>query len=491
MSISSLPTQPTTPENNTHPQPKFESNPLPDRHIEILARFCELFPDVDSTLAESLLKTVYVTHDRLSAGVTERIEGSDLFPHVILVDRQYFQVLTGNVGAGGNGAIVKGYVIPFDTAPHIEASPSKPSQVRVRKTSHSVRAPSFSPVKRVTGNIHAQMTPTKKTGFARYLDTSRSANGNPMALMPYYDGKNFAQTVFKDASDLITSFGLTARVLSGIHAQNKVHRDFKGLNVMHTDSGPVVVDPDGIKATYTTAAHTHGTPEFLNPRAFGSTSETLINQKNRWGLQRPCDDMYAFAVTGLNTLRRHLTRIVPKSETDVHTAINQLRPRYYTPRNGKLQFSDEYLKAYGEKFGYRAFFWERTRHQKTGKIMPERIGVYPSLEEYRVLIDSIFLNALISIDEAKLLEDFANLCVTIKHQSDEDRYDGLTAQQKCTEILSQKESSTSTATASSPIINRKRKRNNLEPQSLFIQDFSENPSSKKPLLHPPIAVHSI
>jgi len=396
---------------------------------QLLEHFLLLFPGTNKALAKSILENVYAVRSQLTDRQTQVIEGSDLFPHKIFVNQEFFQVIQGDVGQGAIGAISRGPIIRFNNSWDNDALFQNRTQTMVRKINHRPTPTGFSPVKWLIDRVRENVTPEQQRSIASYTHTSRLPTGHPTATMEYYPGTHFAFTEFQNATDLVNKFGMVANALSGYHANHVIHRDLKEANILNTPGFPVIIDPDGAKVSENSRGRMYGTPEYLNPSSFGPFQTSLVHQQQFMGVQRSCDDVYALSIIGLNCIRKHIERNVPQENQVVHQALNGLKPKYFLPSGGSRKFTTETLTAYGKKFGQRAFLWPQVGER------PEKIGIYPSIKGYKQSLNTIFHHANLPANEVRLLKRLALLCVEFKHQSDNERYTAATIHHKCQEIL--------------------------------------------------------
>jgi len=442
----------------TLPRPHFPPSPTkPSRHAEVLQSFCDKFPEVSPAMAIVMLKTIYRAQEKLGFKETEMVNPTDSFPHYIAIERNSFHVLTGVAGQGGNGRVSFGPFFPITRIQFsngVQASPSKPpTYARKERLQRTLLGPGFSPIKEKTDRYAEEMSPNKRKYMGRILRTSKS-RGRAMALMPYHP-KNFKEIDWanlpKPGQYLVYKLGLTLKLLQGLHQASppKVHRDFKAENVMDTENPDIVkvIDLDGARDAFFTPGGTNGTPTHLNPSSFGSYEETLINQKALTGCQRPCDDMYAYGVTGINLIMLLGSNLIPDREVAVHQAIKGLEYKTLTPEGSALTFTEGELRTYGKAHPYRAFFMHKPW---TSTLAPERIGVYPDLKTYTANLNVIIRNLPLPESEKSLLSSFAVLCLKLRNLSDQKRPDAATTHVSISEMLATlKESESESAHAAS------------------------------------------
>ena len=415
----------------THPTDLIEETPRSEDGNaivipkETLDKFSLLFPGTNEETVESILTNVYLVREKLSPDKTQIIEGSDLFPNDIFVNKDFFQVIQDKVGQGAIGAVSKGDIIFFNEALGNRSLFQNKSMIR--KTSHRISKSGFGPVKWLVDNVKQKVPSDQGRSIANYLHTSHLHSGHATAIMEYYPGEHFASTRFDNAVDLISKFSMFANALSGYHANYVIHRDLKEANILNNKDFPVIIDPDGAQIISDLKGRVYGTPGYLNPSCFVGKASSLLNQKTLIGIQRYCDDIYAFSNIGLNCIRRHLEK-APEPNEDLSESLNGLKATYLKPKNS-LAFTDKELEEYGKEFGYRAFFWPKTSKSN------ERIGVYPSSSDYKNLFNIAFQNVSLPGEETEPLKKFADLCVEIKYQEDEVRYRAVEIHEKCEKIL--------------------------------------------------------
>jgi len=218
-----------------------------------------------------------------------------------------------------------------------------------------------------------------------------------------------------------------------------------------------IIDLDEAVTTFTTPQFTTGTPSYLNPRSFGSAEDSLVNQSRRSGVQRPCDDMYATGVTGLNCSILLLLELIPntKGTASLIQNIKSLGYTVKTPNGGRQLFTKSELQQIGCDNPYRAFFCGGVRSQA-------KVGIYPPIVRAKETVASIFESPIIylSISEQDRLKAFMLFCLDLQGDSDIARLDAKAARSELAELLEEQSTSkrqrtrrTLSLTSTTPFVN--------------------------------------
>ncbi|WP_420421343.1 protein kinase domain-containing protein [Simkania sp.] len=233
---------------------------------------------------------------------------------------------------------------------------------------------------------------------------------------------------------LIRMTGLVTQALSVVHSVGDVHRDVKEGNVMvdekETDSPDSIklIDYDTVKPSSSEPVYIMATVEYLNPSSFGNTQETLINQRSRRGLQRPCDDMFAFFHMGIRMTLQLCKELIPKTDRAAHQDIQALyEPTILNPEDG-LIFSDMELKELGEKYAKHHIYY-------THSMFPQSVAILPSAEIYMQTLPKILVKLPLLDASQQLLEEYVTYCIDQKFSSDIKRHGATTANLALQRIL--------------------------------------------------------
>ncbi|WP_420422637.1 hypothetical protein [Simkania sp.] len=435
------------------PSPLSEEDSVDEQILdqnEVLAqKLMAQCPEVGIEHASQILEKIQSARALLSSSETFMLQASPSFPYDIYVNGDFFQIIRGKVGEGTFGEVRNGPIISFGDADPISDQPTD----MVRKVNIRPNGPGFSPVKRCVDHIRGNVSPKKQRSIASYTHTSRLTSGHATAIMDHYQGRHLVDTKFKSARDLIHKLGLLANALEGYHANGFIHRDVKEANILNTENFPVLIDPDLISDP-NKVRWTHGTPEYLDPRAFGSPEQSLINQRLRVGQQNSSGDIYAFSIVGLNCVRRYLNKNIShrQGQNELHKVLEMLRPTYVEASGRTGKFSDDELRVYGTECNHRAFFWPGSSTQR------ERIGVYPQDGFYRNAFHAVLSSARIPDSEKRLLWDFVNLCLELKAQPADQRYSAAQIYEISQNILGSEAIATKEANSVAHLSGNKRRR---------------------------------
>ncbi|WP_420421344.1 hypothetical protein [Simkania sp.] len=432
------PTNSPSREGRGLPLPNFSTtSPVkPVRHDDVLRTFIDQY-NLPETVAKTILKSIYTAQQKLGPKGTQTVPPSAIFPNFIAIESSGFHIYAPSTDKGGNGSV---FVGPFIATKRTIMggdvfSPTKPKDV-ARKVSHrpTTTGSGYSPIKRKVDEIRAAVSPTKTPLIAPIYSTSTDRRGHKHMMMPAYP-RNYAKInwveIENPARYLIYKVGLVAYALAGLHRFGKVHRDVKEMNVMD-DTLCKLIDFDTLCDTFEDVGFTTGTISYLNPRSFGSAEMTLINQKLRQGLQRPCDDMFALYHMGLIMTLRLCSQLISKSETETHELIRALtRSRIIRPPDERLAFKESELRHLGKKYPYRAHFYSGNQRASN----PERVAVFPDAATCKSELAQITSKLPLSVAEQEHLLSFGIYCIDQKFQSDDARSDANSAYAEFTDLL--------------------------------------------------------
>lgn len=441
-------TRPYTPSFASFAPPAPKILPLspmkPTALQNIHERFCSTFPELSEPVAMMILKAVQVAQKTLLEGQTYDQPKSDTFPYVISINRTSFHVLMGVSGEGSHGKVTFGPLFPTKRTTFNETTYS-PSKIKAplkaaRKEKKRRRlggGDSFSPQKRNVDSLRKNMSPSKSKFITPIWRTSRLLDHRAVCLMPYHKTtlrEIDYSSIENPATYIINKFCLTLLPIEGLHNQNKVHRDIKRDNLMatiHYDEVSVI-DLDEAVTTFTTPKFTTGTPSHLNPRSFGSAEDSLINQQNRSGVQRPCDDMYAIGITGLNCSIKLLLEMIPntRDKASLIQDIKSLNPKVKAPTSGQQRFTKSKLQKIGRDNPYRAFFFG-------GGVSQMKVGIYPPIAQAKETVESIFELPLLTLStsEQNRLKAFMLLCLDLQGASDGSRLEAQAARNAFAKLI--------------------------------------------------------
>lgn len=413
----------------------------PPRHVDVWTSFTSKFSLLPPEIARLVLKGIYAAQETLGDKETKTIQPTETFRYTIQVDPFGFLVCpSDSSGRGGYGTVYVGnyFSTKRTTLGEEIYTPTKPKpQARKVSNERSLRRGSiFSPAKEKVRGYIEEASPHKKDLFGGIHHTSVGA-GRSYALMdafPHHFGEIDWANLLRPAQYLIRMTGLVTQALSVIHKKGDVHRDVKESNVMVDEK--TTAEPDSIKLIdYDTArgkferrGYTTGTSEYLNPSSFGNAETTLINQRKRQGIQRPCDDMFAFFHMGIRMTLKLCKKLIPTSDTETRLAITSLyTPQFLTPEVGDL-FSDDELKEIGLKYSRHHVYYTHT-------MFPQKVAVLPSAEIYRDTLPKILKKLPLPSSAQTILWSYVSYCIEHKFASDESRDSALMADYALKQLL--------------------------------------------------------
>jgi serine/threonine protein kinase len=416
MSLKAIP--PSTPPRGEFP---CVTSPIkPERHPDILHTLIDTY-NLPEPVAITILKAVYAAQETLGPKETQTIPPSEIFPNYIAVESRGFHIYAPNTSQGGNGSV---FVGPFIATMRMQMgddlfSPSKPQNV-ARKVSHRPQKTGYSPIKNNVSKLIEAVSPSKKELIAPIYSASIDKKGIRHMMMPAYPC-SFANIKWAEVENpvhyLLSKVGTVCHALAGLHKLGLVHRDVKEGNVMD-DERCKLIDFDTLAHTFQEVGFTTGTVDYLNPRSFGNAENTLFHQRERQGLQRRCDDMFALYHMGLNMTLRLCSQLIPPSDQETHQLIAELvKPKIIRPPQNCPNFSIDELRGIGIRYPHRAHFYSRNDSRK----IPERIAIFPDVTTYRELLCRITTKLPLSEAEATHLLSFSSFCAEQKFKSDAER----------------------------------------------------------------------
>lgn len=425
---SSTGTLPTSPEK-------------PPRHVDVWTSFTTEFPSLPPEIARLILKGIYAAQKNLGDKETKTIQPTETFRYTIQVDPFGFLVCPNDSsGKGGHGTVYVGnyFSTVRKTLGQKVYTPSKP-KLQARKVSNKRNFTArslFSPAKEKVRKYIAEASPNKKALFGTIHHTS-TGQGFSYALMdafPHHFGQIDWANLPSPAQYLIRMTGLVTQALSVVHKKGEVHRDVKEPNIMvdqkKSDEPDTIklIDYDTARAQFEKVGATTGTPGYLNPSSFGNAKTTLINQRKRLGVQRPCDDMFAFFHMSIRITLKLCEKLLPPTDTETCQAITSLyTPQYLTPKSGHV-FSDDELKEIGQKYSEHHVYYTYT-------MFTQKVAILPSAEIYKGILPKILGKLPLPSSTQTLLWSYVSYCIEQKFASDDSRHSALLADNALKQLL--------------------------------------------------------
>lgn len=275
---------------------------------------------------------------------------SNDFPFSYAITKKGLYYFKNPIASGSYSVVLHATFLP--TERHflhtMTASPSKPLELAVKRprgtidpTTHKPVYPHpFSPEKRKLAEASNNTNPAVDT----YLETLKDQYGCPYSVHQKYDNP-LSKTTFESIAEAIKVCLDVSGALAVFHANDYVHRDIKGHNILtaRDETGELktaITDFGFLSKVSTTEHETIGTPEFLDPRAFGKEPyESVYNQryivtidqdgnrikKHRQGIQSKAGDVYAFGLTVYLSVLLRLFEPSSALTDEQKTAVNTLK----------------------------------------------------------------------------------------------------------------------------------------------------------------------
>lgn len=423
---SSLSTPPQSPKSASLGAPMMQS-PLttPKKVARSLILQLKLTDERASAVAKNFLEEQRKLVRLNIPGV--RFNGFDEFPYKGLLTTQALVVENTLIGEGTHNRIFSSLYFP--TKKHTlpsqieEQSPSKAQRVAMR-VGRDPNAP-FSAVRGLLAKALAINNNVVPDGIDLAQLVLRVPGGATHSIHPLLTG-DLTKVDFLTSASPTKSILKTLEAIAGgiafFHNAGLVHRDIKGPNTLYgTHEEPhlwtgKLIDYDFVTAEFTTPVRTTGTPAYLDPLMFGTAEESLLNQRNRIGIQTKAGDIYAFGLTIHNSvlipiMKKWAEKIGeghPTSCKKMNTLIEMLSPKVIPG-----PFTNECLTSFSKNHGYAVYV---ERHG----VVEESIHHHPTIDEglnecFGRLFDYVWPFFNNNRSEYRALRDLATISLEMRH----------------------------------------------------------------------------